>query len=189
MPTSSEQAEMPQEDPISLYTLAGLCQNESMSAAAGMLIQAIGLQNWRGWFEPFPGPRTDGRFGRDTAFHPWTAQLPESGCTPPLAEIRIAGYLSDRSRYGGCHLVQDDELGIRWFAVAETPFEVAGQKSVAHKTVRRCYPVLQRTDATARFFIEQPEWLGNTQLQLAEYWRDERIYAWLVVDTKAQGGK
>jgi hypothetical protein len=193
MSKTSRKAALVQEDSVGLHTLAGQCQNQTMLSTTEQLVNTIGLQDWRGWFEPFPGPRADGRFGRDTAFIPWTTQLPDENNTPPLAEIRIGGYLQGNG-YGGCHLVRDGEDRIRWFAFAEKPFQVDRKNSTESHTVRRSYPVLQRADAKIRFFMQQhePDWLKNAKkLQLAEYWQDERLFAWLVVDVKeqVQGGK
>ncbi|MGZ8248713.1 MAG: hypothetical protein ACXWUF_11820, partial [Methylomagnum sp.] len=147
------------------------------------LVKTVGLTEWRGWFEPFPGLRPDGRPGR-ADFSPWTNHWPDPAKTPELAEIRIGGYLPD-NRLGGCHLVQDDDGAVRWFAFAERRFDGAVIKQVEKIPA---YRVLQRQDAERRFFSKGhvPDWLKKQEksgrLELVEYWRGDTLLAWLVVD-------
>lgn len=171
------------ETSITLYTRSFDTKDtkEMPLATARWLVDTLGLAQWRGWFEPFPALRPDGRAGR-ADFHPWRIDWPSPAETPELAEIRIGGYLPD-GRIGGCHLVQDEDGTVRWFAFAETYFD--GATATPKKVKKNAYPALQRRDGERRFFVDDPAWLKNTgHLDLVEYWQGERLLAWLVVDSR-----
>lgn len=169
--------------PATLFIRCGSARKLPPLPLARKLAGLIGLANWRGWFEPFPGLAPGKRKGRAQGFDPWTDQWPDPAHTPELAEIRVGGYLSD-GRMGGFHIVQDDDGAARWFAYAEACFEDAMPVSVG------CieYSVLPRKDGAKRFFAEIPGWLQeHAQLELVEYWQSQRLLAWLVVDKKRGG--
>ncbi len=164
------------EPPITLYTRSGDMENTPL-AMAQWLVETLGLVKWRGWFEPFPALRSDGQAGR-ADFHPWRTDWPASAESPELAEIRIGGHLPD-GQIGGCHLVQDEDGTVRWFAFAEADFDGA----IPEKVKKNAYPALQRRDGERRFFVDDPAWLKKPDaLQLVEYWQGERRHGSKMAD-------
>lgn len=158
-------------------------EKTNLLETAQRLVNDIKLTEWWAWFEPFPGLRLDRKPGRAEDFEPWTKCWPDPAKTPPLAEIRLGGRLSE-GQVGGCHLVQDEDGTVRWFAFSERSFNHA----TPIKSVQKLnpYSVLQRRDAKKRFFVDNPSWLKkNRDLEMIEYWAGERLLAWLVMEKES----
>lgn len=156
-------------------------EKTNLLATAQSLVKDIKLTEWWAWFEPFPGLRPGGKPGRAEDFEPWTKCWPaDPAKTPPLAEIRLGGRWPG-GQFGGCHLVRDEDGTVRWFAFSERGFSHATPIESVQKL--NPYPVLQRRDAKKRFFVDTPSWLKKKRkLEMIEYWADERLLAWLVVE-------
>lgn len=183
----NENSKQPSEQ-VTLHVRSGSGGERTALATACWLVDNLGLADWRGWFEPFPGLRPDGCAGR-ADFDPWTRHWPDNPAqVPELAEIRIGGHLPG-GRLGGCHVIQDEdpngEPWVSWFAFAECQFDGATAQTGVEKAAP--YRVLARRDGMRRFFAEgkAPRWLTKAgKLELVEYWRGERLLAWLVVEAR-----
>lgn len=166
---------------IALYIQAGVSPDKSPLDSARHWVGTLGLRQWRGWFEPFPGLGPQRRRGGAQGFQPWADDWPEISKMPELAEVRLGGRLTGGG-YGSLHIVQDEDGPVRWFVFSEQEF--AGSKRM-DDIEKIKYPVLPRKDAERRFFEKSPDWLDErVKLELVEYWQARQLLAWLVAEKR-----